>query len=124
MSVATSYKVMDRQTLAVATHRHVIDVSNLSDVGVQWVSHQAEGTATGVDVFGTLEPDESRLTDLDPSTNGLWYELSPNFDSAPDGSIKSQILSITGDTHAFLMFEIVVDVEIPEFSLIVRGKKR
>lgn len=64
------------------------------------------------------------MADLNPTTNGLWFELPSNFADFPDGSIKSSILSIANDTHAHLMVEIVTTTEIPSFSFLVRGKKR
>lgn len=123
MSVATTYRYRDRVVQAVGTDRFLVDVSNLTDVGLQWVSHTAAGVGE-VTVFGTLETDASRLTELDPAVNGVWFELNPNFASHPDGSIKSVILSIANDTHAFLMVEVVTSTQIPSFSFLVRGKKR
>jgi hypothetical protein len=122
MSVATTFRYRDRVVQAVGTDRFLVSTSNLQDIGLQWVTHTAAGIAT-VEVFGTLESDPSKLTDLNPATNGLWFELSPNFASGPDGSIKSQILSIANDTHAHLMVEVVTATQIPAFSFLVRGKK-
>jgi hypothetical protein len=124
MAVATTYAYRDRVVQAVGTDRFLVGVSDLTDIGLQWVSHQAAGISTSVTVYGTLEQDPAKLTNLNPSTNGLWFELPANFADFPDGSIKSSILSIANDTHAHLMIEIVTTVEIPQFSFLVRGKKR
>lgn len=124
MAVATTYAYRDRVVQEVGTDRFLVGVSTLEDIGLQWISHNAAGVATSVTVFGTLESDPAKLTDLNPTTNGLWFELASNFGDFPDGSIKSSILSIANDTHAHLMIAIVTTVEIPSFSFLVRGKKR
>lgn len=53
MAVATTYTYRDRVVQAVGTDRFLVDVSNLTDIGLQWVSHQAAGVASSVTVYAT-----------------------------------------------------------------------
>lgn len=128
MSYQGAFKLWDREPLSVATHRKLVYVANLGNkCAMQWIQHEAIGSATAITVYTTAEPNGKLLgedgepTLLNPATNPRWSPATPiAFTALPAAAIGSshQPFDRPGP---WLLLEVVVNVAMSKFSFLLWG---
>jgi hypothetical protein len=122
--ISNAYRLIEPGVVSAATRDFL--VKGGQSVALLWSNLDASGAST-ITVYGTLEPEQSRLIDdagavISPVGNGLWFQLPTQFSTQPTAAIGSEILPIDADPHTFVCVHVVTATEHDRLQLVVNNK--
>lgn len=123
-----SNKLVERQTLAVDTHRWHVDIGALADLSFRWtVETAAAGPNAATIAFYPSElaigDQIFRDLDIDPAGNPyLAVDEDAVFNLNPGNVVGSSVLKLGANPWKSIVIEIVCTIEIPRFSFVYGGR--